>query len=224
MKRTVLSVMVKAPLPGLVKTRLAATIGDAAALAAYRAMAATVLAAADASRLPVTVSYAPAEHLDRVAALCGPGRRYAAQVEGDLGARMAGALAAAFADGAEAALLVGSDLPLLSADLLRQAARELEANQAVLGPAEDGGYYLIGFTRAGFLPEVFRDMPWSTARVAEMSLARLAAAGRTVALLPRLADCDAAADLDRLAAPPFRERLAGTPFARFLAGRPARKV
>lgn len=224
MKRTALSVMVKAPLPGQVKTRLAATIGDDAALAAYRAMAATVLAAADASGLPVTVSYAPAEHLAPVAELCGPGRRYAAQAEGDLGARMAGALATAFADGAEAALLVGSDLPLLTADLLRQAARELEANQAVLGPAEDGGYYLIGFTREGYAPEIFYDMPWSTPTVAATTLARLAEAGRSVALLPRLADCDAAADLFRLAAPPFRERLAGTPFARFLAGRPVRKV
>lgn len=224
MSRTELLVMVKAPLPGQVKTRLAAAIGDTAALAAYRAMTATVLAAADASKLPTTIVFAPAGHLDGVAGLCGRQRRYRPQADGDLGARMDAALARALADGAEAALLVGSDLPLLTAAGLLQAARELKRSEAVLGPAVDGGYYLIGFTRAGYLPGVFADMPWSTADVADLTLARLAAGGRDTALLPVLPDCDDATDLARLAAPPWRQRLAGTPFGRFLAGGPSWKV
>lgn len=218
MNRTALIVMVKAPLPGQVKTRLAATIGDAAALAAYRAMAATVLAAADASGLPLTIAFTPTECLDAVTGLCGPGRRYQPQAAGDLGARMDAALARALADGAEAAVLVGSDLPLLSADRLLQAAQALRASRAVLGPAADGGYYLIGFTRDGYQPEVFRDMAWSAPTVAALTLARLRAAAPTVAVLPELPDCDTAADLARLAGPPWRKRLAGTPFGEFLAG------
>ena len=123
-----------------------------------------------------------------------------------------------------AALLIGSDLPLLTGRLLRQAAALLTENQAVLGPADDGGYYLIGFTRAGYLPDVFRNMPWSTPAVAAVTLARLADAGRATALLPPLPDCDVAADLTRLAGAPLRERLAGTPFGRFLASGSFRAV
>ncbi|MHC1791697.1 TIGR04282 family arsenosugar biosynthesis glycosyltransferase [Solidesulfovibrio sp.] len=223
MNRTALLVMVKAPLPGQVKTRLAAAIGDAAALAAYRAMVATVLAAADASGLPLTIVFTPAEALETVTGLCGPGRRYQPQAGGDLGARMDAALARALADGADAALLVGSDLPLLTGDRLRQAAAALENTPAVLGPAADGGYYLIGFTRAGYRPEVFRDIPWSTPAVADLTLARLRAAapadsGDAAAVLPELPDCDEGADLARLAGPPWRKHLAGTPFGEFLAG------
>jgi len=214
-----LLVMVKAPLPGLVKTRLAATIGDDAALAAYRAMVAGVLAAVDASALPTTIVFAPAQARSCVAGLCGEERAYRAQAPGDLGARMRTAFDQSFADGAGAALLVGSDLPLLTGELLRRAARDLSAQPAVLGPADDGGYYLIGFTRAGYLPEVFSDMPWSTPAVADLTLARLAGAGRRTALLPQLPDCDDDAALARLAAPPWRQRLAGTPFGRFLTER-----
>jgi rSAM/selenodomain-associated transferase 1 len=218
-----LIVMAKAPLPGRVKTRLAATIGPDAALAAYRAMAATVLAAADASGLPTTIAFAPAttEGHDAVTGLGGPTRRYVPQASGDLGARMAHALEQALAEGAQRAVLVGSDLPLLTAGLLRRAEAALKSHGTVLGPATDGGYWLIGCTREGFVPTIFTDMPWSTPAVAALTLARLTAAGRTTRVLPELPDCDEAADLARLAGPPWRERLAGTPFGRFLEGGPA---
>ena len=91
----------------------------------------------------------------------------------------------------------------------------------MLGPAQDGGYWLIGFTRAGFAPEVFVDMPWSTAAVAGLTRSRLAAAGRGVAELATLPDCDEAADLARLAGPPWRQALDGTPFGQFLEAAPA---
>ncbi len=225
MEAVSLHILAKAPLPGLVKTRLAAACGNDLALAAYRAMAANVFRAALASGLPAAVHFAPgsaqAAHA-AMTALCGPGFRLQPQASGDLGARMAAALAGAFAAGDAAALLIGADLPLLTPALLRQAAQALENKPAVLGPAEDGGYWLIGFTQEGFAPEVFVDMPWSTAAVAELTRARLAAAGRDVAVLATLPDCDEAADLARLAGPPWRQALGGTPFGQFLeALRPA---
>ena len=216
-----LHVLAKAPLPGLVKTRLAAAWGDELALAAYRAMAANVFGAARASGLPATVHFAPEGARAAMAALCGPGFRLVPQAPGDLGARMAAALAGAFAAGDAAALLIGADLPLTTARLLRQAAKALEEKPAVLGPAEDGGYWLIGFTREGIAPEVFADMPWSTAAVAGLTLARLDAAGRGAAELATLPDGDEAADLARLAGPPWRRALDGTPFGRFLETAPA---
>ena len=136
-----LLLLVKAPLPGLVKTRLAATLGEAVALGGGGGGVANVLAAADASDLPTTLVYAPADALEQVTALCGRQRRYQPQTGDDLGARMNAALGRAFADGAEAALLIGSDLPLLTGSLLRQAAALLTENQAVIGPADDGGYF-----------------------------------------------------------------------------------
>jgi rSAM/selenodomain-associated transferase 1 len=216
-----LHILAKAPLPGLVKTRLAAVCGDELALAAYRAMAGNVFCAALASGLPAAVHFAPDDARAAMAGLCAPGFRLVPQAPGDLGARMAAALAEAFAVGDAAALLIGADLPLLTPALLRQAAMALEEKPAVLGPAEDGGYWLIGFTREGFAPEVFADMPWSTAAVAGLTRARLAAAGREFAELTTLPDCDEAADLARLAGPPWRQALGGTPFGQFLEAAPA---
>jgi rSAM/selenodomain-associated transferase 1 len=224
-----LLVFCKAPLPGTVKTRLAAGIGAQNALDAYRAMVADVLAAADASGLATTLCYTPAggqaapDVQNAVRELCGPDRLLLPQTDGDLGARMAAALADALAR-ADAAILVGSDLPLLTGALLAEAAARLTTCDAVLGPAEDGGYYAVGFTRQGFCPEIFTAMPWSTSRVAVLTRRRLAAAGRRVALLPVLPDCDTPEDLARLAAPPWRLRLAGTAFDRFLKRLPARGV
>ena len=213
-----LLVLLKAPLAGLVKTRLAATVGAQAALAAYAAMARNVLAAAAASGFATTIHYAPAGERARMEAFCGPGAHLLPQAAGDLGARMEDAFSRAFAEGAGAALLVGGDLPLLDGPLLMQGAAALAGAQAVLGPALDGGYYAIGFTRPGFAPQVFADMPWSTREVCARTRERLALTGRTVALLPALPDCDTADDLRRLVMPPWRERLSGTPFGAFLAG------
>jgi len=215
---TRLLVFVKAPLPGLVKTRLAAGIGQEAALGAYRALAAGVLAAVDACRLPAVVHYAPAGELPAVAALCGPGRDYRPQTEGDLGARMAAALRQAFDEGADNAILLGCDLPLVTGDILADAAARLAGSDAVLGPALDGGYWAIGFRRQAFCPAAFAGMPWSTDAVAGRTAAAIRTAGWRLALLPELPDCDEAADLVMLAAPPWRARLAGTPLGVFLSG------
>ena len=216
-----LLVFVKAPLPGLVKTRLAAGIGHPLALAAYRALTAGTLAAVDASGLPAAIHYAPAGALAAVTGLCGPDRDYRPQVEGDLGARMAAALGQAFDAGAECALLVGCDLPLLTGPILAGAAERLGGCDAVLGPALDGGYWGIGFRRESFCPAAFADMPWSTDAVASRTADVIRRAGRRLELLPALPDCDEAADLKRLAAPPWRDRLTGTPFGLFLAELPA---
>ncbi len=214
-----LLVMLKAPRPGLVKTRLAEAVGDGAALGAYVAMARNVLAAAAASGLPVAVWYAPAGERALMEDFCGPGAALFPQAEGDLGARMADAFERTFAAGAASALLVGGDLPLLDGPLLARGAALLGQAGAVLGPALDGGYYAVGFTKEGFAPEVFADMPWSGPEVFSRTRERLARAGRRTAFLPELPDCDTADDLRRLAREPWRGRLAGTPFGAFLAAR-----
>ena len=200
----------RAPLPGRVKTRLAAGLGpgDAdhdAALALYRAFVADELAALDSMRdgagLPVTVFVHPPDAVeeceDRLRRPCLPQRG------ADLGERMAGAFQWAFEAGAGAALMVGGDLPELSSVHLNATLAALDdpdpAGGIAIAPSLDGGYSLIAFTRQAFTPRAFSGIDWGTPRVLEQTLSRLGAAGLAPRLLPVLPDIDTADDLAALA-------------------------
>jgi rSAM/selenodomain-associated transferase 1 len=194
-RRAVL-VFVRAPQPGRVKTRLAAAIGDPAALAVYRRLAGHTLAevrALAADGVEVRVHYAPADAGDEMRAWLGDGPLYLPQADGDLGARMKDAFARAFGDGAERVVIVGSDLPEVSAALLRRAFELLDAHPAVIGPASDGGYYLLGLR--GMADGIFDGMEWSTPHVLRTTVERFGAAGVRPAALEVLADVDTVDDL-----------------------------
>jgi uncharacterized protein len=187
-------VFVRAPRRGEVKTRLAAGIGADAALAVYRRLAERAVAAArGVEGAEVRIHHTPAEAADEVRAWLGEGPRYLPQREGDLGERMEAAFAEAFAAGARRVVIVGSDLPALSPALLRRAFAALDASGAVLGPARDGGYYLLGLARP--LPSLFEGIAWSTPAVLPATLERLRAAGVAPVLLEELADVDEPSDL-----------------------------
>jgi rSAM/selenodomain-associated transferase 1 len=189
-------VFVRAPEPGRVKTRLAASIGAAAALAIYTRLAeATVreALALAAEGVQVRVHYTPADAEPHVRAWLGDGPLLLRQSDGDLGRRMRDAFDRAFADGHRQVLIIGSDLPEMSAGLLRRAFEQLDAHLAVIGPAHDGGYYLLGMTR--LIDGVFDGIAWSTPEVLDATLARLRAAGVNAAILPTLRDVDEVDDL-----------------------------
>ncbi len=137
--------------------------------------------------------FTPGDAGDEVRAWLGEGPRYLPQGDGPLGVRMRAAFRAAFASGARRVVVVGSDLPELSTALLRRAFECLEAREAVVGPARDGGYYLLGLARP--LPGIFEGIAWSTPGVLAATLQRLRATGVEPALLEELADVDVAADL-----------------------------
>jgi rSAM/selenodomain-associated transferase 2/rSAM/selenodomain-associated transferase 1 len=187
-----LLVFAKAPVPGRVKTRLARTIGDDAATAAYRALAERTLATAAAARRAGVVG-AVELWLDPESdpAAIAPWRTHygvtiATQAGDDLGARMRNALRTSLARGAPA-LLIGTDVPGYDIGYLAHAAAALERHDAVLGPAEDGGYVLIGVSRD---IDAFGGVPWSTPGVMAATRARLAAAGASHVELPPLWDVD----------------------------------
>lgn len=184
---------VRAPEAGRVKTRLAATLGADGALRVYRRLAEHTVREARAVDAELRVHFTPADRESEVRAWLGDGPRYLAQAEGDLGTRMEAAFRSAFADGAERVVIVGSDLPDLTAALLRRAFGALDEHPAVLGPALDGGYYLLGMR--AMIPGVFDGVPWSTDAVLARTLQRMRAAGIEPALLPALADVDEADDL-----------------------------
>lgn len=181
------------PRPGVVKTRLAASLGDHLATEFYRRCVERVLDEADASALEVRVLLA--DRLDQAAAAVwlGPDRRLWLQVDGTLTERLTNATERAFAEGFDAVIVAATDTPELSRRHLARAVDGLGSYDAVIGPAVDGGYYLLGLREP--VSAVFRGIPWSTDAVAAATLDRLEASGCTYQQLAPLADIDDEADL-----------------------------
>lgn len=182
--------MLKAPRPGLVKTRLAKEVGDVAAREAYRWMVERQMAELPAGWATV-VHFAPADVGDEMRSWLGSAPFYAPQVEGHLGQRMHAAVAAAWEAGYARAVLLGGDCPWVTRELLLRAERELATSDLVIGPAADGGYYLLGLNACANGP--FDGVEWSTSRVLAQTLERVRAIGARVTLLPELEDVDDAA-------------------------------
>jgi rSAM/selenodomain-associated transferase 1 len=145
----------------------------------------------------VTIFFTPDEAEREIAALAGPARRLVAQGGGDLGARMLRALQPLLDVSPDGALLVGTDIPLLTADHLREAEETLRSNGGVvLGPADDGGYYLIGMREphAG----LFEGIEWGTASVLTDTLRAAERIGVEARLVRSAYDVDTIDDLHRL--------------------------
>jgi rSAM/selenodomain-associated transferase 1 len=186
---------VRHPAAGQVKSRLAAVLGDDNALCLYRAFVEDMLETIDGTGLPCRICVHPPDAVPLVSTWLGPHRRYLPQTGKELGERMEQAFRAIFAEDAASAVLIGSDLPDLPAGLLREAFGALEGHDAVIGPARDGGYYLVGFRRVGFLPGIFRGMPWSGPDVADRTLERFREHRASVHILPFWQDVDTVEDL-----------------------------
>ncbi len=189
-----LGVFVKQPRPGAVKTRLAAALGEDAAAELYRLLAEKVLEATTPLRgeYERLVFYDPPDAGEAMRAWL-PSGRLRRQSPGDLGERMADAFARAFARGAARVAIVGSDVPSLTRDDVRTAFDALGRADLVLGPAHDGGYYLVALREPR--PSLFRRVAWSTPSVLEDTLARAAAAGLAVEQLSPRRDLDTLEDL-----------------------------
>ncbi|MFM1895937.1 MAG: hypothetical protein RLZZ385_1011 [Pseudomonadota bacterium] len=189
-------VFARAPVAGQVKTRMAARLPDQQVLNLYRALLHRVLhLVLDSKLAPAQLWLAgswPAGEPDRVPATLP----VFLQQGRDLGERMARAVQAGLEE-AEGVILIGCDCPALDRDYLDNALAALAAgHEVVIGPAEDGGYVLLGLRRC--VPELFEDLPWGTERVLGMSLERLSRLGLQPVLLPALWDVDRPEDLDRL--------------------------
>jgi uncharacterized protein len=213
-KGVAIAILAKAPLPGLAKTRLAPVLGaDGAANLQARFIAHTVTTAQSAAVGPVTLWMAPDHNVFRAAPLgvalaaksdvsdfahlksAEVGQaRLRVQPDGDLGARMMAAVAAASGP----AIVIGTDCPALTPEHLRAAARALvDGIDVVIIPVDDGGYGLIGMRRAE--PALFQSMAWSTSSVMAETRRRLSRLGLSWREPARLWDVDEPADLDRLA-------------------------
>ena len=190
-----LLIFAKEPRPGHVKTRLAADIGPERAAGIYGEMGRGIVDRLRAGPFRRVVFFDPPEALPAVLEWLDPGGlEFSPQVPGDLGTRLEAAVREGFRR-AEAVVVVGTDAPDLDSELVTSAFERLKEVDLVLGPAADGGYYLLGLKSEA--PELFHGIPWSTPQVLATTLRRAKALGLSVSTLPSLSDVDTAEDLKK---------------------------
>ncbi len=193
-----LIIFARAPVPGRVKTRLIPSLGTAGAAAIYKQLLLHILSIANDARVGL------------VDLCCTPSLKHPFflrcaqkfqvnlinQIKGDLGSRMAHALNEALKEASQA-LLIGTDCPSLTVDDLREASDALEHGiDAVIGPAEDGGYVLIGLHKS--VPDIFNHISWGTASVLDHTRDRLRELGWKWHELSEQWDVDRPEDVERL--------------------------
>lgn len=192
--RSLLALFARHPIPGRVKTRLAADLGQDAAAALYAAFTKDILARFRRVAARRLIAFTPddaaaREHFQQLAA--GDYELWP-QPDGSLGQRLHAFFDAHLA-AADRAVVIGSDSPTLPAEFAARALELLAERDCVLGPAADGGYYLIALRRP--CPALFRGIDWGTPRVLEQTVDRLREAGLSLHLLPVWYDVDTPDDL-----------------------------
>lgn len=181
-------------MPGQVKTRLAQAIGFEASCELYRRFGLDLFRRIQTLNLPILVFYSPPEAEADIAAWLGAVQCWP-QATGDLGLRMRLAFEKGFELGYKSLLIVGSDSPDIPFSIFRSAFKRLDAGQCVIGPSDDGGYYMLGFTEKTFEPSVFSGVEWSTDSVFSTTLEKLQWCGCAVEILPEWHDVDTLDDL-----------------------------
>ncbi|MBE9110985.1 TIGR04282 family arsenosugar biosynthesis glycosyltransferase [Nodosilinea sp. LEGE 07298] len=184
------------PEPGRTKTRLIPHLGPAGAAALQRRMTEHVLAQVQgaAQRLPLAVEvHFAGGNQGQMQAWLGNAVDYYPQAEGGLGDRLMAAFSQSFALGRPGAIAIGSDCPALGADHLAATLAALHQVDVVLGPATDGGYYLIGLRQPE--PALFQNIAWGSDQVLAQTLAAATAQDLAVELLTPLTDIDRPEDL-----------------------------
>jgi hypothetical protein len=202
MKRALI-IMAKFPEAGRVKTRLQGALSppECADLARYFLLDAINKAKSVCDN--VILAYSPPEKLSAFRQMLPAGLAYHAQIDGDLGARMAGAFQFAFSGGADAVLMIGTDSPAFPASVIADSFAALDeagngaaAADAALGRTDDGGYYLIGLRK--FHARAFADVEWSSAETYAQTARNISALGLKLWEAPAYYDIDEPPDLERL--------------------------
>lgn len=185
---------VRAPRKGLVKTRLAARLGADKTLALYRCFVEDIITLISGA-YPTSVFYTPENQKAKVQAWLGPYARCHPQRGADLGERMRAAFIQTFYEPVKHAVLIGSDFPDLDIEIIHEAFRALQKNDVVIGPATDGGYYLIGFQKDALNKDIFKGIDWGTSLVFQQTLAQIEHANLSYHTLASWHDIDTYEDL-----------------------------
>jgi rSAM/selenodomain-associated transferase 1 len=206
-KRSCIVMLVKSPVEGSVKSRLLPAFDQTFIRQLYESFVIDLIDTLKQSGRHFRIAFTPADQEKEIARLFG-NHDLIPQVGADLGERMKNIFDRCFSEQYATVVIIGSDTPDLPARIFIEALAVLEHRDVVIGPAADGGYYLIGFRKEALIPEVFEGIAWSTGTVFPETMIRLNRAGKTVHQLPLWRDVDTPEDLRDL----FK-RHRNTPFA-----------
>lgn len=197
--KNLLMIFVKNRQPGKVKTRLAETLGNNKALEIYKKLILHTLHVAEKIDVEREIWYSDFKGNDQ----WGENKfQKKLQVGDDLGVRMKNAFEEGFKNGAKNVVIIGSDCISITPSHIRNAFACLEGSDAVIGPAEDGGYYLLGLSK--MIPELFEDINWSTKTVFDQTVQALRSNNHSHETLETLNDIDTESDLENS---PHKSRL-----------------
>lgn len=191
MQKTSLVIMAKAPIPGFVKTRLQNKLTPQQCVDLYKCFLLDIVNCVLAANFKIYLAYTPVNSLDIFRELFPSGVEFLPQEGVDLGQRMANAAANVLSLGYENCIIIGGDVPTLQPSHLLAAEKALASHSLSIGPADDGGYYLIGFSQ--LQKRLFNDIQWGTNLVLKETLRKAKMLGLThhllsmVILLPGLA-------------------------------------
>lgn len=192
---------VKYPEPGTVKTRLANDASPELSAEFYATFVEEKFEElVTGCTCDVIVCFAPEKAGQAMRDWLGEEHRFIGQKGADLGRRMENGFREAFLMGYDRVVVTGSDIPGLTPAIIHEGLEALTPENCSLGPADDGGYYLIGFHRKGFVADVFKRMEWSHDMVLQKTMNILEEAGREIFQLVPLEDTDTIEDVETLAA------------------------
>ncbi|MBW7991277.1 MAG: glycosyltransferase [Planctomycetes bacterium] len=195
---TCLLLFVKSPIKGQVKTRLAAETDGDFVVELYKCFVEDMISLIENLGVQFKVCFCPDNMKSTFSEWLGEQYCYTPQTGDNLGERLRNAFDSAFKEGFSNVVAIGSDSPDLPVHYLIESFEALAGHDTVIGPANDGGYYLIGFSKEGFIPEAFDNISWSTDSVFEQTVSILKRHGRKMYLLPLWHDVDTIADLKSL--------------------------
>ncbi len=194
-----LLIFTRFPVPGQTKTRLIPALGEEGAADLQRHLTEHMVQLAQQFKLihpiAVTIVYTGGTAAQMQQWL-GADLDYSPQRSGNLGDRLEQAFQAAFDQGSNKVIVIGIDCPFITVELLKTAFDALNSHDVVIGPALDGGYYLLGLNAPN--PSYFQNIDWSTAQVYSQTLAKIQQNGDRYSSLPPLPDIDRPLDLDLL--------------------------
>ena len=188
----------KWPQAGQVKTRLSKDVGAEHGTRLYTLFVEDLAETLGRCQAQIICCFHPPQREEAFRGWLGSGFRYLAQEGQGLGERLEHAFVHAYSLGFDRVIVIGSDSPDLPTSLLDRALGSLQSHDAVIGPSDDGGYYLIGFHVDTFCPSVFRDIEWSTEQVFDQTLRHLNQSEVDIQRLPQWQDVDTGPDLDQL--------------------------
>ena len=186
---------VKYPKNGRVKTRLAKSIGDTAAVSMYKSFVEDILSSLKGINAHIWICYHPENTRDDMAVWLGSRYDYVLQKGENLGKRIQHCFNISINNGFDKTIVLASDIPEISEKIINKAFEMLENNDTVIGPTYDGGYYLIGFNKKYYTSKIFDEISWGNSSVFEETLEKIVAYKLRYSVLDKIDDMDTIDDI-----------------------------